>query len=157
MENIVLELQSIVSNPQYVMLTIIFVAVGLFVLGGGGLLAADNTVRRRLKTRVGTAKVAIPGKAGNSVRSAVANSNLLRKFEKHAARNGEERISVVRRRLIQAGFMGRNAVGAYFLSRIVLGILFPVAILALIPLLLGSLPPARLSVSIPRFYGSCYA
>lgn len=157
MENIILELQDLASNPQFVLLTIVFVAVGLFVLGGGGLLAADNAVRRRLKTRVGAGKAAMPGKAGNSVRSAVASSNLLRKVEKHAAKNNEERTSIIRRRLVQAGYMGRNAVGAYFLSRAVLGFFAPVAVLTLIPVLAGSLPPARLMIlgiasSVVGFY-----
>ena len=146
MESVILELQSLASNPHVVLLTTVCVAVVLFVLGGGGLLAADNTVRRRLKTRVGTGRAATAGKAGNSVRSAVANSKLLRKLENHAARNNEERVPIIRRRLIQAGYMGRNAVGAYFFSRIVLGFAAPVAVLALTPIFAGSLPPARLMI-----------
>lgn len=144
MENAIQLLNAAASDSQTLMLGLVFMVVVLLVLGSGGLIAADNAVRRRLKARVGIGGPKANSGVGGAVRSAVSGSDLLRKVEKRLGGAGEEKVSSVRRRLIQAGYMSRNAVGGYFVARIVSGVLLPAVVFALTPLVAGSIAPGQM-------------
>ena len=92
-----------------------FVAVVLFVLGGAGILAGGDPVSRRMRARVSAARPGAPKKSVQPQRS----KEFLRKLEQRASRD-QAKISLIRQRLIQAGYMGAHAVGAYYAARITL-------------------------------------
>lgn len=144
MDIVIQELVSMAGDPQRMMLGLVFAAVVLLVLGSGGLMVADNAVRRRLKARVGSRGAKTSTGVAGAVGSAVSQSGLLRKLGKHAAGSDEEKVSLIRRRMIRAGYMSRSAVGTYFIARVAMGIFLPVAALILTPMIAGAIPPVRL-------------
>ena len=150
METLIPNIQEAFSRPELVFSVLIFSAVVLLVLGGAVMFSGGNPVQRRLQTRVkkGATTSAASGNAGwlRKDNGGAKGNELLRKLEKSNAGKNGQIASRVRQKLVRAGFPGPNAVSIYFSSRVALALVLPIAAVAMIPYVAGSLPPERLAL-----------
>ena len=150
METLIPNIQEAFSRPELVFSILIFSAVVLLVLGGAVMFSGGNPVQRRLQTRVkkgATARMA-SGNAGSlrKITGGAKGDELLRKLEiSNSGKNGQKN-SRVRQKLIRAGYPGPRAVSIYFFSRVTLALVLPIAAMAVVPYVAGSLPPDRLAL-----------
>jgi tight adherence protein C len=119
-------IEQVGANPVILFSVLIFFAVVLFVVGGAGVLAGGDPVSRRMRARVSSARPGASGKPTQPQRS----KEFLRKLEKRATRD-QAKVSIIRQRLIQAGYMGAHAVGAYYAARVTLACTLSILMLAL--------------------------
>lgn len=116
-------------------LIVVFGACFLFVLAATFLLGPEDSVERRL--------LAEPGKGGRGRGSRSKASlrgdkdttylaRLTRRFQGLSS-SEEWKASRLKRRLVQAGYMGQDAVGKYYLARIGLAIILSVGFTLMIP------------------------
>lgn len=133
MENLMLQLQGALGNPEMLILLTMFTAVVLLVLGGATVLAGGNPVKRRLHTRV--RRVGPTSRSGRKI--AKVGKGIASQLEKNQDR---EKVSSIRRKLIEAGYMGSSAVSIFLLSRVALAVAMPVAALMTLPFAGPKLP-----------------
>ena len=122
------------GRPEVILSFVIFGAVALAVLGLFFVLT-QSAARRRLSGRVR----ATSGGAGapavtlrHTERGQLTN-RLIQPFEKYIAPQDENQRSTIRRKLIQAGYLGGSAVTRFYALRAVLALLLPGAFLAALP------------------------
>ena len=151
-----------------VVMALIFASVALGVLATAGMATSRGVLRRRLQSEGQT----VTARAELSLRVGDGRSwleRLLKPLAHHLTPSEDVRLGSIRMRLVQAGFMRPSAVGTYHALRLISGVVLPLVILALMPLLsktmtvnqllvLGAsailvglyLPPAMLSKRIER-------
>lgn len=112
-------------------LTIMFAAVAMVVATLAGALGRDDPARRLSETKASPSAAA----SGASARALRSMRRSLRPLEKKITPSETRELSQVRRRLVRAGFYDRRAVGAYFLTRLGLAVLLPLAFTIAAPLL----------------------
>lgn len=133
MENLILQLKGSLGNTEALIMVTMFTAVVLLVLGGATVLAGGNPVKRRLQTRVRS--------AGPAKVSTGRFANVSKGIAGQLARNqDQEKVSSIRRKLIEAGYMGQSAVSMFLLWRLVLAIVMPVLTLTVMPFVAQHLP-----------------
>ena len=113
------------SSTDFYLLTVMFGTILFMTYGGLLLLNPNRTIQKRI-----SANNAIKHGDGDAltIRKKVTGSALneiLEKFEKHIVGTDSEKLTVIRTKLIQAGYMSISAVGNYYLARILLAIIFP--------------------------------
>lgn len=139
MDNLILQLQGDLGNSEMLILALMFSAVVLLVLGGATVLAGGDSVKRRLRTRV---RRSGPTKAGGQI--AKAGKDLATRFDKN---QDQEKVSSIRRKLIEAGYMEPSAVSIFILSRILMAVVLPPLVLLAIPYTVQPLPePSKLAL-----------
>lgn len=126
-------------GAETVLLGMIFGVVVLGVFGVRYAFAPGASVARRMqndgqsdKRRDGQAKQRLRIDENESLWA-----RLLRPLNQYVVPTSEERISHVRNRLTQAGFMGPAAVRVYYAVRVVLAIALPVVFAVLAPFILA--------------------
>jgi len=144
MDDLMQYLQGSRDNPETLIFLSMFMAVVLLVMGGVGVLAGGNPVKRRLKTRVQTVGVATAAHRQSKVGK--ASRGLAKKLEKQREEANPGTVSVLRRKLIMAGYMGSSAVGIFIAWRLVASFVLPVVALVTAPYFFGSLPPSKLAI-----------
>lgn len=145
MDILIQNIQGSLGDPEALILLSMFGAVVLLVMGGAGVLAGGNPVKRRLKTHV---RKVSSGAAGDQRGRSIAKvgKGLARKMEKRQSENDPGKTSALRRKLIMAGYMGSSAVSIFLLFRIVTAATLPVVALVVAPYIAGSLPPGQLTI-----------
>lgn len=145
MDNAILLLQGNIGNTELLILILMFSAVVLFILGGATVLAGGNPVKRRLHTRVRRA-----GSAPAGGQIAKVGKGIATRLNKN---QDQEKVSSIRRKLIEAGYMGPSAVSVFLLSRVLAAIILPPLVLLVTPFAVQPLPePSELA-----FIGACMA
>lgn len=145
MDNLILQLQGNLGNSEMLILILMFSAVVLLVLGGATVLAGGNPIKRRLHTRVRRAR---PAQAGGQI--AKVGKGIATRLNK---KQDQEKVSSIRRKLIEAGYMGPSAVSIFLLSRILAAIILSPLVLLVIPFAVQPLPePSKLAL-----IGACVA
>ncbi len=142
MEILMQNLQGSLGNPENLILFLMFATVVLLVMGGAGVLAGANPVKRRLKTRV--RRVVTGDLRGGNI--AKAGKGLARKMEKSQSENDPGNTSALRRKLVMAGYLGSSAVSIFLLCRFVAAAVAPVITLIVAPYFAGSMPPSELAI-----------
>lgn len=127
-----------VTSPILIFSVLVFAAVFFLVLGSAAALAGGNPVERRLRTRV-----AGTGRINQNRKRSRATREFLRKLENKAAKD-QKKLSAIRLRMTQAGYMGSHSVGAYYAARILLSGTLLIGSMALLPLLGGAMPTEQL-------------
>lgn len=145
MDILIQDIQGSFGTPETLFLVSMFAAVVLLVMGGAGVLAGANPVKRRLNTHV---RRVGPGAAKGQQASSIAKAGKghARKVEKRGSESHSAKISTLRRKLIMAGYMGPGAVSIFLSLRIAAAAILPVAALIAAPYFAGSLPPAQLAL-----------
>ncbi len=144
MENLILNAQEVISDPEFILSLLVFSAVVLLFLGGVSLVTAGSRVRRRLQTRVQRPGTATGSAMAARQRSGPRANSFLHKLEKSVTGKDDPKVSLIRQKLVQAGYDQPTALITYFLIRIGLSVVFPVGLLVSLPLFAGSLPPEKL-------------
>lgn len=141
MENVILQLQGSFGNTELLILMLMFSAVVLLVLGGVGVFAGGNPVKRRLRTHV--RRVAPASVAGTGAKGKAKN----RRLERTQTAEEDARKSAIRRKLIQAGYSRAGAVSVFYLSRLVAAFAIPAIVLFSLPFIVSPLPePSKLAL-----------
>ncbi len=145
MDILMQNLQGSLDNPEALILLSIFLAVVLLIMGGVGVFAGGDPVKRRLKTHV---RRVTSGAAGEQRGGSIAKvgKGLARKMEKKQSENDPGKTTAMRRKLIMAGYLGSSAVSIFLLSRITAAAVAPVVTLVAVPYFAGSLTPANLAI-----------
>lgn len=145
MDNLILQLQGNLGNSEMLILILMFSAVVLLVLGGATVLAGGNPIKRRLHTRVRRAR---PAQGGGQI--AKVGKGIATRLNKN---QDQEKVSSIRRMLIEAGYMGPSAVSIFLLSRILTAIILSPLVLLVTPFVIQPLPePSKLAL-----IGACVA
>ncbi|MCK4866624.1 MAG: hypothetical protein KAT39_01135, partial [Alphaproteobacteria bacterium] len=142
MEILMQNLQGSLGNPENLILFLMFATVVLLVMGGAGVLAGANPVKRRLKTRV--RRVVTEDLRGGNI--AKAGKGLARKMEQSQSENDPGKTTALRRKLVMAGYLGSSAVSIFLLCRFVAAAVAPVITLIVAPYFAGSMPPSELAI-----------
>jgi tight adherence protein C len=143
MELLLTESQRSFANTETALLGVIFLTVVLLVMGCVGLLAGQDPIRRRLESSVAKPKTGRPGTSLRYGNLRFPLAGLFRRLQTKAAPKDEDRLSLVRRRLVQAGYLNPGAVGTYYAARLVLAVGLPPVTGLLLPLLVGNLSPDK--------------
>lgn len=129
----------LLNNPSDAFLVVVFLAVVLGVLGASMMLGNRSAASRRLAGDT----VSLGGVgAGPRLRYESRETfwtALLGAVEKRVPLVDEVNRSVMRRRLLQAGFMGPHVVRNYYAVRFLLTVALPVGFLLVVPFFGGSL------------------
>jgi len=141
MDDYIPAIQEAVASPILIFSVVLFAAVFLLVLGGASVMAGGNRVERRLRARV-----AGEVRANRSPKRSRATREFLRRLERKTAKD-REKLSAIRLRMTQAGYMGSHAVGAYYATRILLSGGLLIGSVALLPLLGGVMPTEQLMLT----------
>lgn len=141
METLILNIQDAVSGPETILSILVFSAVVLLVLGGGAMLAGGNPVQRRLQSRVRRSATMA---AGGAPLRRDGGKSVLRRLDAAVGTSDDEKLSRIRKKLVQAGYASSSAVNIFFLSRILLALFIPVTVLVAVPVFAGSLPTDKL-------------
>ncbi len=122
-------------------LVALFFAVSLAVYGFGALLASSSTVRRRMGGD-GTASRGPDGRTESLsyVEEAARGSPLISPIVRHFVPTDMTKISLLRRRLVCAGYHRPSAIGFYYAARIGLAVIFVVLFAMAAPVISAQLP-----------------
>jgi tight adherence protein C len=145
MDILIKNLQGSLDNPETLILLSMFLAVVLLVMGGTAAFAGVNPVKRRLKTRVRSVG-SIAAEEQRSRNITKAGKVRAAKNEKKQAENDPAKTSSQRRKLVQAGYMGSNALTILQVSKIVGAAIVLMATLFAAPYVVGSLPASKLAI-----------
>lgn len=144
--------QAFLVESQIFSLSLIFAAALLAVFGFAAFFNRDE-----IEDRMGRVGRSADDGQGVALRSRQVDFKYratLEKLQRTFEPNGEKEKSVLRLRLVRAGFMRPSAVFAYFLWRLSLALLLPVVVLTAIVLIVGNLTP---NVLIIAAIGACIA
>jgi tight adherence protein C len=145
MENLIFQLRGSIGNSEILILMLMFSAIVLMVLGGAGVMAGGNPVKRRLRTHVRR-----PGpvslKGGAERRNAKGGKAAATLLEKNPAQ-ADQKSSSFRRKLVQAGYASPSAVSIFFTLRIIGAFAVPTLTLFALPFLVSPMPdPSGLAI-----------
>lgn len=134
MDGLLINIIGSLQNSEVVILTLMFSAVTLLVLGGAGVLAGGDPLKRRLQAHVRAGGTTTRGNAG--------------RLEMRKSAADPERVSSLRRKLIKAGYAKSYAVSYFLLARILSATALPPAVLVAIPFVVHPLPePAKMAAA----------
>ena len=141
--SIVNGLRSLTGDTATFPLVLMFLAIVLGVLTVPRLVKARDAVPRRLASAPQAAAAA----GSQSLRPRESDSlwnQLLTGLEKRAVPAGTKTRTTVRMRMIQAGYLGRNAPRNYYAIRLILSIAMPIGFLFVAPFFSRSIPVENL-------------
>jgi tight adherence protein C len=151
-----------VGGGDAVVLGLIFIAVLILAFAAIAVTPVGDPLRRRLDPAAATAARAMSG--GDSIRFTAGDQPFLKFLRKLGERmhgaEGEnnEKVSSLRRKLIQAGFFTPPAVSVFFAARLLLGVGLPLTFSALLPLLSAKLQTAQiLGIAVALGFIGAYA
>ena len=150
--------QSALSGSNEILLVlVVFTAVFLGIIGTMSFFTRGS-VDRRLSGRADEGQARAAPRGPVSIRYDTGRSfvdRVLRPVQKYVEPKNEERISQVRRNLMQAGYMTPAAPGRYFAIRVVLAIGLPLVVLMATPALSRelSVPAVVLMVAGAGLFG----
>lgn len=145
MENLIFQLRGSVGNSEILILMLMFSAIVLMVLGGAGVMAGGNPVKRRLRAHVGRAGPA-SARSNTERRNTKGGKSAVGRLEKNQVPT-DQKSSTFRRKLIQAGYASPSAVSIFFVLRIIGAFALPSLMLVALPLLVSPMPePSRLAL-----------
>ncbi len=138
--------QWLVNNPSSAFLVVLFLAVFLGILGLVAMAGNRGAVSRRLAgDSISVGGLGRAPRLRQESREGFWNS-LIAGIEKRVPLVDEANRSTMRRRLIQAGFMGPGAVRNYYAARLVLTVALPICFVLLGPLLIPDIDHQRLII-----------
>lgn len=138
--------QWLVNNPSSTFLVVLFLAVFLGILGIGAMSSNRGSVSRRLAgDSISVSGVGRAPRLRQESKEGFWN-NLIAGIEKRVPLVDETNRTTMRRRLIQAGFMGTSAVRNYYAARLVLTAALPIGFVFFGPLLFKDLDHQRIII-----------
>ena len=128
--------QWLINNPSSAFLVVLFLAVFLGILGIAAMSGNRGSVSRRLAGD--SISIGALGRAPRLRQESKEGfwNSLIAGIEKRVPLVDEANRSTMRRRLIQAGFMGPNAVRTYYAVRLIMTVALPLAFVFVGPLVL---------------------
>jgi tight adherence protein C len=128
-------------------LATVFLAVALAVYGVSALWSSGSTVRRRMGGDVALARHAQPAAESISyLEEAARISPVLSPLVRQFVPRDMAKISILRRRLVCAGYYRPSAIGLYYAARIGLAVLFVLLFAAAAPIISTRLPEQMVPV-----------
>src|SRR3990170_1081572 len=125
------------SNPTFMLGLFVFLAVSTLAFG----VMAAIRLRSSVKRRAAEISSDSPGRSATSRRSlryasVKAAQRLIDYTTKNYSESNERNMRILRRRMIQAGFLDSRAAAFFFIARTALAVSFGVAAFFFIPVLL---------------------
>ena len=138
-------LRELFADTSMLPLALLFTAVFIGVLAVPRLVNSRNPVQRRLAPTGVTKSVEGAPRLRPGENSSLWGQ-ILNGLEKRAIPVNEKQRTTARVRLMQAGYVGTNAVRDYFASRLLLAVILPLGFIALAPIFTRNLPIEKVIV-----------
>jgi tight adherence protein C len=127
-------LDGVADTSDWLLLSVMFAAILLATLGALTLFGPADAVRRRITAQG-------PGQPGKEKKLSLRRNEsrtplhkILETLEQHVIKTNDKERSVLRTRMIQAGYMNETVIRVYYLVRVFLAVSLPVIFLLLAPI-----------------------
>lgn len=134
------------DTSDWLLMSVMFASILLATLGGLALFGPADAVRRRITAQG-------PARSGKERKISLRRNEshtplhkILEKLEQHIVRANDQERSVLRTRMIQAGFMNETAIRVYYLVRVFLAVSLPVLFLLLAPILASEMSTQKVMI-----------
>lgn len=129
------EAASLASGTGLAMLGLLFGAVFVGVMGVSSLFRGGDAVQRRLAVSVAAEAASGPRARRGSIERGSHWNDMLKLLESQVAPMREDQRSLLRRKMMQAGYFDQSAPRTYFAIRLLLAVALPVLYIGVMPLL----------------------